>query len=122
TIEMTAVLICAAKVSRSPMSRPTSSRSPPGRFCSMARTSGRSAAPGESGGARNSVHPEGATPETGHCTRLPARMTEAESASRELAGSTEAISDAANGVDQRIGLLAVQLAAHPSDIDVDNVG
>src|SRR4029453_3262857 len=43
-------------------------------------------------------------------------------ASRASAGSTGAISDAANGVDQRIGLLVVQLAAHASDIDVDDVG
>src|SRR5438046_1802065 len=43
-------------------------------------------------------------------------------ASRLSAGSTEAISDAAHGVDQRIGLLVVQLGAHASDIDIDNVG
>src|SRR5215475_6908081 len=43
-------------------------------------------------------------------------------ARRASAGSTEAISDAANGVDQRIGLLVVKLAAHASDIDIDDVG
>src|SRR5947207_12862879 len=41
---------------------------------------------------------------------------------RVLARSTEAISDAANGVDQRIGLLVVDLAAYPADIDVDDIG
>src|SRR2546423_6610088 len=39
-----------------------------------------------------------------------------------LARSTEAISDAANGVDQWIGLGIVDLAADTSDIDVDDVG
>src|SRR5581483_9064369 len=43
-------------------------------------------------------------------------------ASRILAGSPEAIADAADGMDQRIGLLVVDLAAHPPDIDVDDVG
>src|SRR5262245_65568583 len=41
---------------------------------------------------------------------------------RVSARSTEAIPDAANGVDQRIGLLVVQLAADASDIDIDDVG
>src|SRR5271154_6768529 len=40
---------------------------------------------------------------------------------RVLARSTEAISDAANRVDQGIGLSVVDLAADPSDIDVDDV-
>src|SRR5215472_11208187 len=40
---------------------------------------------------------------------------------RVLARSTEAISDAANRVDQRIGLSIVDLAADASDIDVDDV-
>src|SRR6186713_2990192 len=39
-----------------------------------------------------------------------------------LARSTEAISDAADGVDQRIGLGIVDLAADAPDIDVDDVG
>src|SRR5947199_6379152 len=39
-----------------------------------------------------------------------------------LARSTETISDAANGVDQRIGLGIVDLAADAPDIDVDDVG
>src|SRR3974390_1278471 len=39
-----------------------------------------------------------------------------------LARSTETVPDAANRVDQRIGLLAIDLAAHPPDIDVDDVG
>src|SRR5919198_5021088 len=39
-----------------------------------------------------------------------------------LARSTEAISDAADGVDQRIGLGVVDLAADAADIDVDDVG
>src|SRR3974390_208587 len=38
-----------------------------------------------------------------------------------LARSTEAVPDAANGMDQRIGLLVVDLAAHPPDIDVDDI-
>src|SRR5450631_520829 len=41
---------------------------------------------------------------------------------RVLARSTETVSDAANRVDQRIGLLAVDLATHPPDIDVDDIG
>src|ERR1700736_2996945 len=39
-----------------------------------------------------------------------------------LARSTDTKPDAANGVDQRISLLAVDLAAHATDIDVDDVG
>src|SRR3954470_8574811 len=39
-----------------------------------------------------------------------------------LSRSTEAISDAADGVDQRIVLGVVDLAADASDIDVDDVG
>src|SRR3954451_13846925 len=39
-----------------------------------------------------------------------------------LAKSTETISDAADGVDQRIGLGVVDLAADATDIDVDDVG
>src|SRR5882757_10204549 len=38
-----------------------------------------------------------------------------------LARSTEAVSDTANRMDQRIGLLAVDFAAHAPDIDVDDV-
>src|SRR5882757_1766471 len=38
-----------------------------------------------------------------------------------LARSTEAISDTANRMDQRIGLLAIDFAAHAPDIDVDDV-
>src|SRR5262249_33447991 len=41
---------------------------------------------------------------------------------RVLARSTEAIPDAAHGVDQRIGLLVVHLAPHATDIDVDDIG
>src|SRR5277367_5710526 len=40
---------------------------------------------------------------------------------RVLARSTERVSDAANRVDQRIGLLAVDLATHAPDIDVDDI-
>src|SRR6478672_1077980 len=40
---------------------------------------------------------------------------------RVLARSTEAISDATDGMDQWIGLLVVDLAAHAPDIDVDDV-
>src|SRR3977135_1983120 len=40
---------------------------------------------------------------------------------RVLARSTNRIPDTANRMDQRIGLLAVDLAAHPPDIDVDNI-
>src|SRR3954447_229565 len=39
-----------------------------------------------------------------------------------LARSTETISDAADGVDQRIGLGIIDLAADATDIDVDDVG
>src|SRR4051812_46357232 len=39
-----------------------------------------------------------------------------------LTRSTETISDAANGMDQRIGLGIVDLAADAADIDVDDVG
>src|SRR5689334_20481428 len=38
-----------------------------------------------------------------------------------LVRSTETVSDAANGMDQRIGLLAIDLATQASDIDVDNI-
>src|SRR5258708_7122846 len=41
---------------------------------------------------------------------------------RVLVRSTETVPHAANRVDQRIGLLAVDLAAHTSDIDIDDVG
>src|SRR4051812_3240770 len=41
---------------------------------------------------------------------------------RVLARSTEAVPDAANGMDQRVGLLVVDLPAHPPDIDIDDVG
>src|SRR5262245_31279456 len=41
---------------------------------------------------------------------------------RVSARSTEAIPDAADGVDQRIGLLVVQLAPDASNIDLDDVG
>src|SRR6266702_1269448 len=41
---------------------------------------------------------------------------------RVLARSTETVPDAANRMDQRIGLLAVDLATHTSDIDIDDVG
>src|SRR5882724_9738996 len=41
---------------------------------------------------------------------------------RVLVRSTETVPGAAHGVDQRIGLLAVDLAAHPPDIDVDDIG
>ena len=39
-----------------------------------------------------------------------------------LARSTERVSDAANRMDKRIGLLAVDFATHAPDIDVDNIG
>src|SRR5882757_10249022 len=39
-----------------------------------------------------------------------------------LARSTETVPGTANGMDQRIGLLVVDLAAHPPDIDIDDVG
>src|SRR5712672_3481723 len=38
-----------------------------------------------------------------------------------LARSTEGVPDTANRMDQRIGLLAVDLAAHAPDIDVDDI-
>ena len=38
-----------------------------------------------------------------------------------LARSTERVPDTANRMDQRIGLLAVDLATHAPDIDVDDV-
>jgi hypothetical protein len=41
---------------------------------------------------------------------------------RVLARSTEAEPDAADGVDERIGLGRVDLAANAADIDVDNIG
>src|ERR1700759_1432755 len=41
---------------------------------------------------------------------------------RVLARSTETVPDPANGMDQRRGLLVVDLSAHPPDIDVDDVG
>src|SRR6185312_5843664 len=41
---------------------------------------------------------------------------------RVLARSTETVSDPANGMDQRIGLLVVDLSAQPSNIDIDDVG
>src|ERR1700676_5708099 len=41
---------------------------------------------------------------------------------RVLARSTEQVPYATNRMDQRIGLLAVDLATHPSDIDVDDIG
>src|SRR4029077_2191981 len=39
-----------------------------------------------------------------------------------LVRSTDAKPDAADGVDERIGLLAVDLPAHASDVNVDDVG
>src|SRR5882672_8253676 len=39
-----------------------------------------------------------------------------------LARSTEAVPDTPNRMDQRIGLLAVDLATHAPDIDVDDIG
>src|SRR6202047_2437974 len=41
---------------------------------------------------------------------------------RVLARSTEQVPYATNRMDQRIGLLAVDLATHAPDIDVDDVG
>src|SRR6202140_1624276 len=41
---------------------------------------------------------------------------------RVLVRSTETVPHAANRMDQRIGLLAVDFATHPSDIDVDDIG
>jgi hypothetical protein len=41
---------------------------------------------------------------------------------RVLVRSTEAKSDAAYGVDQRIGLIAVDFAANAPDINVNDVG
>src|ERR1700737_35412 len=40
---------------------------------------------------------------------------------RGLARSTATVPDTANRMDQRIGLLVVPLAAHPPDIDVDDI-
>src|SRR5260370_1882057 len=40
---------------------------------------------------------------------------------RVLARSTETVPDTAHGVDQRIGLLAVDFATHAPDIDVDDI-
>src|SRR6266550_167981 len=40
---------------------------------------------------------------------------------RVLARSTETIPDTANGMDQRIGLVVVDFATHPPDIDVDDI-
>src|SRR6476646_1829434 len=40
---------------------------------------------------------------------------------RVLARSTETVPDTANRMDQRIGLLAVDFAAHAPDIDVDDI-
>src|SRR5271154_6409317 len=39
-----------------------------------------------------------------------------------LARSTDAESDAADGMDERVVLLIVHLAADPPDIDIDDVG
>src|SRR6185312_10085487 len=39
-----------------------------------------------------------------------------------LVRSTEAISGAAHGMNQRIGLLVIDLSAHPSDINIDDIG
>ena len=41
---------------------------------------------------------------------------------RVLTRSTETVPDTANGMDQRIGLLAVDLATDAPDIDVDDIG
>src|SRR5437899_2984305 len=41
---------------------------------------------------------------------------------RVLLRSTEAKSDAANGMDQRIGLAAVDLPANTADIDINDIG
>src|SRR5258707_15195946 len=41
---------------------------------------------------------------------------------RVLARSTETVPDTANGMNQRIGLLAVDFAGDASDIDVDDIG
>ena len=38
-----------------------------------------------------------------------------------LVRSTETVPDTANGMDQRIGLLAVDFATHAPDIDVDDI-
>src|SRR5882757_3516347 len=40
---------------------------------------------------------------------------------RVLARSTETVPDAADGMDQRIGLLAIDLATQTPDIDVDDI-
>jgi hypothetical protein len=42
--------------------------------------------------------------------------------SQSLTRSTDTIPDATDGMDERIGLLTVDLAANASDIDVDDVG
>src|SRR5881392_575732 len=39
-----------------------------------------------------------------------------------LARSTDTVPDSADGVDKRIGLLTINLAADSADIDVDDVG
>src|SRR3981081_1779830 len=41
---------------------------------------------------------------------------------RVLVRSTETVPHAANRMDQRIVLLAVEFATHPPDIDVDDIG
>src|SRR6516165_9992975 len=41
---------------------------------------------------------------------------------RVLVRSTETVSDPANGMDQRIGLLVIDLSTHPPDIDIDDIG
>src|SRR6476661_6564197 len=38
-----------------------------------------------------------------------------------LARSTETVPDAPHGVDQRIGLLAIDLATHAPDVDLDDI-
>src|SRR6188472_3559923 len=40
---------------------------------------------------------------------------------RVLARSTETVPDTANGMDQRIGLMVVDLATHAANIDVDDI-
>ena len=41
---------------------------------------------------------------------------------RSYSGSTEAKSDTANGMDQRVGLAAVDFPANAADIDIDDIG
>src|ERR1700730_16284919 len=41
---------------------------------------------------------------------------------RVLARSTETVPDTANRMDQRVGLLAIDLAPYAPDIDVDDIG